>query len=393
MKIVHLVDYFQPILGYQETFLAREQLKQGHTVTVVTSDRYAPFPDYDQTIKPVLGERIQPIGQHIEEGIPVRRLPVQFERGFRCWLGGLSAILTELNPDVIHAHGVIKLSTLQVVLAKLNFKHQLLVDDHMHQVNVNKKLSGKLFYGAFRLSLAPLFQKRIDRVVGITPETASIVRDVYGFKKIPVQVIELGVDTNLFAPRPAARQQIRAELGLSGQDFLVVYTGKLIPAKAPHWLLEALPHCTPHIKVLLVGNIAVDYQAKIEAIITRHDLQTRVFLQPAVKQISLPDYYAAADAGCWPRETSLAMLEAAACGLPIVVARGEVAERVSYNNGLEYEEGNVANLAHCLTKLAQNPTEAQAMGQRGRKLVEDKLSWSEINQQFMEAYQNGQPNA
>lgn len=389
MKIVHLVDYFQPVLGYQETFLAREQLKQGHTVTVVTSDRYAPFPDYDRTIKPVLGERIQPIGRRIEEGIPVWRLPVHFERGFRCWLAGLSSILAQLHPDVIHAHGIIKLSTLQLVLAKPNFQHRLLVDDHMHQVNVNHKLSGKLFYKAFQVFLAPLFQKQIDVVTAITPETASIVKNIYGFHRIPVQVIELGVDTALFAPHPVARQKIRSELGLATDDFLVIYTGKIIRAKAPHWLLETLPHCPPNVKVLLVGNIATDYQVEIEAIITHHQLQSRVFLQSAVRQTSLPDFYVAADAGCWPRETSLAMLEGAACGLPIVVSRGEVAERVSYNNGLEYEEGNIVDLAQCLTQLAKNPTEAQAMGSRGRKLVEDKLSWAEINRQFIVTYQNG----
>ena len=55
MKIVHLTSYFQPQLGYQEYFLAREHIKLGHDVWVVTSDRYFPFPDYDKTVKNILG--------------------------------------------------------------------------------------------------------------------------------------------------------------------------------------------------------------------------------------------------------------------------------------------------------------------------------------------------
>lgn len=43
MKIVHVIDYFQPRLGYQETFLAKEHPKLGHEVYVVTSDRYNPI--------------------------------------------------------------------------------------------------------------------------------------------------------------------------------------------------------------------------------------------------------------------------------------------------------------------------------------------------------------
>ena len=45
MKIVILIDYFQPKLGYQEFFLAKEMQKLGHQVYVATSNYYFPFPD------------------------------------------------------------------------------------------------------------------------------------------------------------------------------------------------------------------------------------------------------------------------------------------------------------------------------------------------------------
>ena len=40
MRIVHVIDYYQPKLGYQETFLAREQCKLGHEVRVVTMEGF-----------------------------------------------------------------------------------------------------------------------------------------------------------------------------------------------------------------------------------------------------------------------------------------------------------------------------------------------------------------
>ena len=55
MKIVHIQDYFHPALGYQETFLSREQAKLGHEVHVVTSDRYNPL-IYSEN-KDLLGNR------------------------------------------------------------------------------------------------------------------------------------------------------------------------------------------------------------------------------------------------------------------------------------------------------------------------------------------------
>ena len=57
MKILHIINYFQPQLGYQEYFLAKEQVKMGHKVYVVTSNLYFPFPNYEQTFQNILGPR------------------------------------------------------------------------------------------------------------------------------------------------------------------------------------------------------------------------------------------------------------------------------------------------------------------------------------------------
>jgi glycosyltransferase involved in cell wall biosynthesis len=387
MKIVHLIDYFQPTLGYQEAFLAREQLRLGHDVTVVTSDRYAPFPDYVSTVQPVLGERIRPAGRGIEEGVYVWRLPVQFEYRYRCWLKGLTQALVTLRPDVLHAHNVIKLTSLQAILLKPRLGYRLVMDDHSLQIAMDQSWQGTIFYGAFRLLLAPLFRRRVDVLVAVTDGIADTIRQVYGLDRLPLHVIELGIDTQLFRPDAVARQAKRVELGLNPDDFLIVYTGKIIPTKAPHWLVEALSHCPARVKALLVGNAPADYRRQIDDIIAEHGLSDRVIFHPAVRQVELPPYYVAADAGCWPREGSMGMFEAAACGLPIVITAGELSQRVRYGNGLEYREGDVADLARCLTQLAQNPGQARTMGARGRQLVEGHLSWIEINRQFLAAYQ------
>jgi glycosyltransferase involved in cell wall biosynthesis len=386
MRIVHLVDYFQPALGYQEFFLAREQIKLGHDAMVVTSDRYAPYPDYDRTARPILGDRIQQPGQRVEEGIPTIRLKTRYEKSFRTFLSGVRSTLEEYKPDIVHAHTVCHFTTLQAVLHKPKLHYRLLVDDHMHRVNLNTGIGGRLFYAFFRSFCAPFYRKHADALVGITEETAGIMKEVFGLSHPAIQVIELGVDTERFQPDEKARQEARQRLGLKADDFLVIYTGKLVPAKAPHWLLEALGQCPNPVKALLVGNASGQYREQIDETLQRQNLENRVFFQPAVRQEQLPRFYAAADAACWPRETSMAMLEAAACALPIVVVEEGVADRVQYNNGLQYPEGNIHRLAQCLQALYQNRQKASAMGVRGRQLVQEHYSWQKINEQFMEAY-------
>ena len=77
MKIVHVVDYFHPELGYQETFVAREHARMGHEVCVVTSDRYSPF-IYKEN-RNLLGNRIKKPGMFMERDIKVWRLKTLWE--------------------------------------------------------------------------------------------------------------------------------------------------------------------------------------------------------------------------------------------------------------------------------------------------------------------------
>lgn len=76
MKIAHVIDYFQPQFGYQETYLARQQLAEGHDVCVFTSERFRPIFYNGGGAQNVLGERIQRSGNFVEEGIRVCRLDV-----------------------------------------------------------------------------------------------------------------------------------------------------------------------------------------------------------------------------------------------------------------------------------------------------------------------------
>ena len=46
MKIVHVVDYLMPDMGYQEFLLAQYNLLDGHEVFIITSNKYYPVPNY-----------------------------------------------------------------------------------------------------------------------------------------------------------------------------------------------------------------------------------------------------------------------------------------------------------------------------------------------------------
>ena len=51
MKIVHLMGYFVPELGYQEYYLAKKHKQMGHDVYVIASDLLYPFPNIETMLK------------------------------------------------------------------------------------------------------------------------------------------------------------------------------------------------------------------------------------------------------------------------------------------------------------------------------------------------------
>jgi glycosyltransferase involved in cell wall biosynthesis len=386
MKIVHLIDYFQPALGYQELFLAREQQRLGHKVTVVTSDRFAPFPGYATTVQPIIGVRQRGAGRFLERNVPVIRLPVNLEVRSRCWMRGVGATLAELRPDVVHAHNVMKFTTIQAIRAKQRLGFRLIVDDHQHPIDVNGSLMGRLAFGAFRNYVAGRFSDHVDAVVAVTSEIGDVMQSVYGFHPDRIHVIELGVDASLFTFDAAARRELRVRWDCSDGQFLVIYTGKVVPQKGLHWLIEALVRCAEPIRVLIVGNPQADYAQTLTTTAERLGVRHRLVFHPGVPQDELPRFYSACDAACWPRGVSIATLEAAACMLPLVIAAGTVEQRIAAGNGFAYPEGDIGALADALQRLADDPQAARDRGRVGAAMVRSQHSWTAINQQFLDLY-------
>jgi len=146
MKINHVISYFQPILGYQEFYLAKEQQKIGHKVCVITSDRYYPYPNFE-TMRKILGARYVGSGKFKEEGIDVIRLPTLFEYATYNFILGLTMTLKNLHPDIVHAHDVTSPITMVILALKNKLKYKVIVDCHMdYTLRSKSKLHQMLFF-------------------------------------------------------------------------------------------------------------------------------------------------------------------------------------------------------------------------------------------------------
>lgn len=384
MKIIHVIDYFQPQLGYQETFLPREQAKLGHDVYVVTSDRYSPL--VHDANKVLLGERIKGVGFFEEEGIKVWRLKTLFEMPHGIWTAGLGKKIQEVEPDIVIVHNIATFAAIRIARLKKklgNFK--LIYDDHMTFAASRSKL--RLLYPLFKRTFSRQIQRAADALVGVSHTSKMFMHKKYGIPLERITVIPLGADDELFRPDAVARRQVRRQLGLDENDTVFIYAGKLVPVKGPHLLVEAAIRLAGRyggLKVLLLGNGQHSYVEKMKQDVRTAAVEDRFIWHDAVSNKELHKFYSAADAAIWPREASLSMMEAMACGLPIIISSSsEVTERVESDNGLTYSSDDSADLARQMEKLL-DPRLRMKMGHNGRRYVEEKLNWRVIARQFIE---------
>lgn len=383
MKIVHVINYFQHQLGYQEYFLAREQAKAGHDVAVITSNKYFPYPDYEKTAKPILGERVFHPREEDIEGFKVIRLKGIFEQpGRRIWLLGLFEKLREIRPDLVICHGEYTYYTLSLAFIRKLLKFKLVVDCHALYTELSKDKAGvfsKIVKYIFRTFV---WSDRSIAWIAVADQCRNLMVNEYGFEgNIPV--VPLGSDVHRFMPDFKTRSKMRNNLGVKDGEILIIYTGKLVYSKDPALILEACEELFEkyQLKILFVGDLAESYEGRFNVLKSR--MNDRVIHIGAVSNSQIHQYYQAADIAVWPKEASMSSVDAMSCGLPIIVSN-YLTERLKNNNGIGIKESNIADLRNAIEKLSSDAELRVSMGMQGRKLVEMELSWEKIAKKFVE---------
>ena len=233
----------------------------------------------------------------------------------------------------------------------------------------------------FGLLRAHVFRRAAGAIAGTEAAAAVLRRAGYCG---PLAVIpQFGVDPDRFRPDPAARAEVRARLGLGPADFLVGFGGRLVPEKGVHVLLDAAARL-PAARLLFLGD--GPERPRLEARARRAGLRDRVRFAGRVPSLAVPRWLAACDvvvlpslrrAG-WAEQFGRILVEAMACGVPVVgSASGEI-PKVIGDAGRVVPEGDDAALARALAALAGRPGERARLGARGRARVLERFTHERI---------------
>ncbi|MDB6090794.1 MAG: hypothetical protein JWN85_3578 [Gammaproteobacteria bacterium] len=186
----------------------------------------------------------------------------------------------------------------------------------------------------------------------------------------------LGVDVDVFHPKRRSLG-LRAKLGLSADARVLVYAGRFAGEKNLPVLLQAFMRLGHPYHLLMIGG---DREARPTSNVT--------MLPYRRDSLELAEWLASADAlvHAGTKETfGLVLLEAMACGRPVVAARASaIPEFVDESVGMLAEPCNAASMAEAIAALYER--DIDAIGATARARVLRQFTWNKAFQAQTTAY-------
>jgi glycosyltransferase involved in cell wall biosynthesis len=298
--------------------------------------------------------------------------------------------------DIVHLHNY---SQYVPIIRKLNPKIKIVL--HMHcewLTQLDKAVIAR------RLNDS-------DLVIGVSEYITNKIRKRFPSLASRCATVYNGVDTNMF--KPVNNNGNKRSMGKR-----LLCIGRMSPEKGWHVLIEAMPEVInrfPETQCEMVGSEGVlpkdllislsdddrvtalaslyqgDYAAHLRNRVVSLNLADRVKFSRPLPHSALVTKYQISDILVQPsfsEAAPLPVLEAMACGLPVVGACvGGIPESVDNGKtGLLVEADDASALAKGIIRLLKNDDLKKSMGRAGRNRAEELFSWELVSENLINLY-------
>lgn len=231
---------------------------------------------------------------------------------------------------------------------------------------------------------------RADGVVAFG-RTAFDVLIARGFPAGRACVIPPGVDTTRFAPDATARSEVRASVGWTDDDLVVGFLGRFVPEKGLDVLTGALGKLSLPWRALLVGTGPLE--EPLRAWGQRYG--ARVAVVTGVEHTDVPRWLNAMDVLCAPSQTTSSwreqfgrmLIEAFACGVPVVASRSGEIPTVVADAGILVDEADIRGWKEAIERVLTAPALHAELSIRGRTRVDRVYDWAIVARRHAEFFE------
>jgi glycosyltransferase involved in cell wall biosynthesis len=223
--------------------------------------------------------------------------------------------------------------------------------------------------------------RTVDYAVAGTESAAEVWR-AKGYQGPLAVIPQFGIDPDLFRAPPRPR---------AGGTFTVGFVGRLVEEKGGALLLDGLAQLDGAWHLDIIGDgpegSALLNQARRLGIAERVTCGT-------LPSTRMPGYYQGIDVlvvpsltrANWKEQFGRVIVEAMACGIPVIGSSSGAIPEVIGDAGLIFPEGNVAALVDRLRQVLRSPEVRRDLATRGRQRVLERYTQAQIAAQTVEVY-------
>ncbi len=287
-------------------------------------------------------------------------------------------ILKKEKFDLLHFHGLSPILGWQIFAAGKKLNVPVAYTSHS---NVDRSGLLKNFPVFLEVSVEYI-RENFGGIISVS----RAAQRLFGNYRGPRAIIPNGVDLKVFRSKgPKINRFDDGKINL-------LFVGRLDERKGIFVLLEAFEKLSKRFKdlrLLVVGEGPLE--GKVRQFLGRRSL-SEVVLLGKVPEAELPGYYRSADIFCAPslggESFGLVLLEAMACGVPVVASRIEGYKEVLKGVGskLLFKTNDAGDLVRMLTRLIESEEQRRKYSQSGLREVK-KYAWEKIAARVLKFYE------
>ncbi len=302
---------------------------------------------------------------------------------------GLIDKIVRFSPDILHSHGIWSYFSIasQRAAKKLKIPHVISTHGMLEPWAWNWHRGRKRMLQVLALDSV---LKKASALLAYESEMPIIKQ--LGFKDKTFLVVN-GVDIDTLS-----QSHSKTKFELAHPEFknkkIILFLSRLHPKKGLPSFLNAFSKVVvqfPEWHFVIAGPDESGHAKEIAKLIRKLNLMSNVSMLGIQIGESKRDCFAAADLFVLPSFSegfSVAVLEAMASGLPVLISKGCCFQEVEEKNCGIVCEANSVSIEKALKKiLSMGSDELKLMGQNGRQLITEKYTWSKVNHEILDIYQ------
>jgi len=390
MKILQVIPYFPPAYTFGGPVkvvyqISKELIKRGHKVVVYTTDAK----DFSSRLEINYNNTIEGIKVH-----RFRNLSLTLIKKLKLFITPQLALFARKdvkNFDVIHLH---EYRTFQNIVIhhyayRYNIPYILQAHGSLRRINTWQRL--KWIYDAF-------FGYRLLRDSSKVIALNNVEAEQYKAMGVPeenIAIIPNGIDLSEYSELPP-KGAFKKKFGIPEDRKIILYLGRIHKIKGIDVLVKAYAHLKNEMNVndavLVVAGPDDGFLNEVKFLVYNLGITDSVLFTGPLYGRDKLEAFVDSEVYVLPSRYEifgLTVLEAYACGKPIVASRvGGLKDLVkNEETGLLFEPGNIAQLAKSIFNLLNDNDAAKEMGLKGKNFVREIFTIEKVVERLEKVYE------